>query len=107
MSSSQKLYENGLITYHRTDSTNLSIQAQDDIKKYILEKFSKEYLHPRIYKSKIKCAQEAHEAIRPTHFEKENIQNDDSFDHIEKKIYENKRKNYQFDKSNVCLSVKS
>lgn len=88
MSSLQKLYENGLITYHRTDSTNLSTQAQDDIKKYILEKFSKEYLHPRIYKSKIKCAQEAHEAIRPTHFEKENIQNDDSFDNIEKKIYE-------------------
>ncbi len=85
MSVLQKLYEHGLITYHRTDSTNLSTFAQDNIKKLILEKFGKKYLHPRIYKSKIKCAQEAHEAIRPTHFEKEEL--DDTFDAIEKKIY--------------------
>ena len=85
MSSLQKLYEHGLITYHRTDSTNLSTSAQDDIKKIILEKFGKNYCHPRIYKSKIKCAQEAHEAIRPTHFEKAEL--DDSFEPIEKKIY--------------------
>lgn len=85
MSSLQKLYEHGLITYHRTDSTNLSTSAQDDIKKIILAKFGKNYSHPRIYKSKIKCAQEAHEAIRPTHFEKAEL--DDSFEPIEKKIY--------------------
>ena len=85
MSILQKLYENGLITYHRTDSTNLSIQIQDEIKKYIVEKHGKKYLHSRIYKSKIKCAQEAHEAIRPTHIENEEL--NDTYDALEKKIY--------------------
>lgn len=81
----QKLYENGVITYHRTDSTNLSTQVQDEIKKYIVENHGKDYLHGRIYKSKIKCAQEAHEAIRPTMISK--IELDDTFDAFEKKIY--------------------
>ena len=85
MSILQKLYENGVITYHRTDSTNLSTQIQDEIKKYILDKHGKIYLHARIYKSKIKCAQEAHEAIRPTHIDKEQL--DDTFDAISKKVY--------------------
>jgi DNA topoisomerase I len=86
MSILQKLYENGVITYHRTDSTNLSTQIQDEIKKYILDTHGKIYLHARIYKSKIKCAQEAHEAIRPTHIDKENL--DDTFDAISKKVYD-------------------
>lgn len=81
----QKLYENGLITYHRTDSTNLSTHIQDEIKNYILEKHGKKYLHTRTYKSKIKCAQEAHEAIRPTHIDNEEL--NDTYDGIEKKIY--------------------
>lgn len=85
MSVLQKLYEGGLITYHRTDSTNLSTHIQDEIKQYITEKLGKNYLHPRIYKSKIKCAQEAHEAIRPTKIECTDL--DDSYDAIEKKIY--------------------
>jgi DNA topoisomerase-1 len=81
----QKLYENGLITYHRTDSTNLSTHIQDEIKNYIIEKHTKKYLHARTYKSKIKCAQEAHEAIRPTHIDTEEL--NDTYDSIEKKIY--------------------
>jgi len=81
----QKLYENGFITYHRTDSTNLSTHIQDEIKKYIIEKYTKKYSHARIYKSKIKCAQEAHEAIRPTHIENEEL--NDTFNELEKKIY--------------------
>jgi DNA topoisomerase-1 len=81
----QKLYDNGLITYLRTDSTNLSTLIQDEIKNYIIEKHTKKYLHTRIYKSKIKCAQEAHEAIRPTHINTEEL--DDTYDTIEKKIY--------------------
>lgn len=86
MSILQKLYENGVITYHRTDSTNLSTQIQDEIKKYILDTHGKIYLHARVYKSKIKCAQEAHEAIRPTHIDKEIL--DDTFDAISKKVYD-------------------
>ena len=85
MSILQKLYEGGLITYHRTDSTNLSTHIKEDIKKYIIEKFDKKYYHARNYKSTIKCAQEAHEAIRPTHIDQEEI--NDTFDGLEKKIY--------------------
>ena len=86
MSILQKLYENGLITYHRTDSTNLSTHIQDEIKTYVTEKFGKKYSHTRNYKSKIKCAQEAHEAIRPTHIE--HVALNDTFDGLEKKIYD-------------------
>lgn len=64
----QDLYEAGLITYHRTDSFNLSTNFVFRAKDYIKEKFGEEYtlLKPRGYKTKSKLAQEAHEAIRPT-----------------------------------------
>ena len=63
----QKLYESGLITYMRTDSTNLSQMAINSIKKSICENFGEEYSKTRQYKTKSKGAQEAHEAIRPTY----------------------------------------
>jgi DNA topoisomerase-1 len=85
MSVLQGLYEGGFITYHRTDSTLLSTHIQEEIKKYLLDKFGKNYVHSRVYKSKIKCSQEAHEAIRPTHINVEQL--NDSFDEIDKKIY--------------------
>ncbi|HET7099137.1 MAG TPA: type I DNA topoisomerase [Patescibacteria group bacterium] len=68
MSVAQGLYEEGLITYHRTDSLNLSAQAIEKARGYILKNLGKEYLPvaPRIYKTTSKVAQEAHEAIRPT-----------------------------------------
>ena len=62
----QKLYEDGLITYMRTDSTNLSQLAIGTIKQVITENFGAEYSKVRQYKTKTKGAQEAHEAIRPT-----------------------------------------
>ena len=63
----QKLYEQGFITYMRTDSTNLSTEAVGASKKFILDKFGKDFLpdSPNIYKSKVANVQEAHEAIRP------------------------------------------
>lgn len=63
----QKLYEQGFITYMRTDSTNLSKEALAASKKFILDKFGKDFLpeSPNVYKSKVANAQEAHEAIRP------------------------------------------
>ncbi|MBI5573756.1 MAG: type I DNA topoisomerase [Elusimicrobia bacterium] len=68
MAIAQKLYENGLITYMRTDSLDVSKVAQKQVSEYINKNFGKEYLpaKTRIYKTKSKSAQEAHEAIRPT-----------------------------------------
>jgi len=66
----QQLYEKGHITYHRTDSVNLSQSSLYSAKKYIESNYSKKYHKTRIYKSKGKT-QEAHEAIRSTHLDKE------------------------------------
>ncbi len=73
MQVAQKLYEAGHITYMRTDSTTLSDVAIQGISALVLKKYGKEYLETRTYKTKAKNAQEAHEAIRPTHFEKESV----------------------------------
>ena len=62
----QSLYERGLITYMRTDSTNLSSLAVGTAKEYITANYGPEYSRPRQYKTHSKGAQEAHEAIRPT-----------------------------------------
>lgn len=64
----QQLYEEGLITYHRTDSVNLSAQSVKMARDYIKKEFGSDYLpsKPNTYKAKSKNAQEAHEAIRPT-----------------------------------------
>ncbi|MCX6724753.1 MAG: type I DNA topoisomerase, partial [Candidatus Shapirobacteria bacterium] len=68
MNLAQSLYEKGLITYHRTDSLNLAVEAIKQIRDYIQKDFGQKYLadKPIFYKTKSKVAQEAHEAIRPT-----------------------------------------
>jgi len=73
MQIAQRLYEQGLITYHRTDSTNIAEEAILAARKLVGEKYGKKFLpeQARRYKTKSKMAQEAHEAIRPTGVEKE------------------------------------
>ena len=84
MSIAQKLYEHGLITYMRTDSTNLSSLAINTSKKFICDNFGEEYSRVRQYKTKAKGAQEAHEAIRPTYIENTEIEGTPQ----EKRLYE-------------------
>jgi len=85
MDCAQKLYESGKITYHRTDSTNLSKEILNDIKNYVVETYGQNYVKLRTFKTKTKCAQEAHEAIRPTHIEEVNLEDDANPN--EKKLY--------------------
>lgn len=79
----QKLYESGIITYMRTDSTNLSQLAINSIKQVVTESYGAEYSKVRQYKTKSKGAQEAHEAIRPTYAANQTIEGTPQ----EKKLY--------------------
>lgn len=87
MTLAQRLYEQGLITYHRTDSVYLSEKATEEFRKYISTKYGADYVSekPRVYKNTAKNAQEAHEAIRPT-----NVSNRDpeNIDAKELKLYQ-------------------
>ena len=84
MSAAQGLYQAGLITYHRTDSLNLSKQAVAAMAGYIREKFGEKYLKTRVFKTKDASAQEAHEAIRPTDFARVSVGKNE----YEKKLYQ-------------------
>jgi DNA topoisomerase I len=81
MSVAQKLYEGGYITYMRTDSIEISSEGHKEIKNVVLEEYGIEYYQKNIYKNKSANAQEAHEAIRPTHPELLSLENeiDDAF----------------------------
>ncbi len=84
----QHLYESGKITYHRTDSTLLSDHIMKEIKAFVLgeEDLGKPYHHPRVYKTKTKSAQEAHEAIRPTSIFMREL--DETFDSSAQSVYQ-------------------
>jgi DNA topoisomerase-1 len=69
MDVAQKLYEAGLITYMRSDSPNISEEAIEQSKKYIINTYGKEYSDPKNYQSKNSTSQDAHECIRPTHLD--------------------------------------
>ena len=83
MQVAQKLYEAGHITYMRTDSTTISVVAQKQILELVEKKYGKEYAEAHVYKTKSKNAQEAHEAVRPTHIEKTNV----GMNEEQKKLY--------------------
>ncbi|MEK7127258.1 MAG: type I DNA topoisomerase, partial [Patescibacteria group bacterium] len=78
MQVAQNLYEEGLITYHRTDSTNLAVEAIQAARDFIINIYGKNYVpvEVRLYKTKSKVAQEAHEAIRPTNLNKTDLDRD-------------------------------
>jgi DNA topoisomerase-1 len=83
MSAAQGLYQAGKITYMRTDSVNLSKQAIGEIAGFIKNNYGEKYLRTRVFSTKNASAQEAHEAIRPTHISDENV----GKNHYEKKLY--------------------
>lgn len=92
MMTAQQLYEMGLITYHRTDSLNLSEQSLNAAKEFIIKSYGPQY-HPEhfnIYKTKSKGAQEAHEAIRPAYPDQtpEMAQTDKNLTRPQAKLYE-------------------
>ncbi|MCE2823252.1 MAG: type I DNA topoisomerase, partial [Saprospiraceae bacterium] len=84
MSVAQKLYEEGFITYMRTDSTNMSESAIQAMGAAIVEQFGARYHQERRFKTKNESAQEAHEAIRPTYVERQSI----SANRDEQRLYE-------------------
>ncbi len=83
MSVAQRLYEAGYITYMRTDSTNLGAQAHAQIKAVVEKNYGAQYFESHTFSKKSKNAQEAHEAIRPTHLNVENAGHTDE----QKKLY--------------------
>jgi DNA topoisomerase-1 len=93
MSLAQRLYEEGLITYHRTDSLNLNSKAVDAARALIKKEYGLTYLpeSPRFYKTNSKSAQEAHEAIRPTNINTKSAAAEvaeDKFAADEQKLYD-------------------
>lgn len=108
MSTAQRLYEQGHITYMRTDSVNLSELAIQAIENEIKGEYGKEYSNPRRYKSKSDSAQEAHEAIRPTYIEnhEEGADRDQKrlYDLIWKRTIASQMSNAKIEKTEVSIS---
>jgi DNA topoisomerase-1 len=111
MTVAQKLYESGKITYMRTDSVNLSSLALNTAKKVITETFGNDYYQFRKFKTKSKGAQEAHEAIRPTYIDKNEI----SGSGAEKRLYRliwkrtvaSQMSNAKLEKTTATISIKN
>lgn len=109
MTMAQRLYEAGLITYMRTDSTNLSNEARQSAEAEITNSFGANYSHPRNYTGNSKGAQEAHEAIRPTDFSRKNvaIERDQArlYELIWKRAIASQMSDAQLERTNVKISA--
>ncbi|MDF2437168.1 MAG: topA [Bacteroidota bacterium] len=104
----QRLYESGKITYMRTDSVNLSGTAIDQAKETITGNYGEKYLNIRQYKTKSKGAQEAHEAIRPTYIQNQNIEGDSAdkrlYDLIWKRTISSQMSDAELEKTTVVIT---
>ena len=104
----QKLYENGHITYMRTDSINLSDTALADISKEINTAFGNKYHQPRKFKNKNESAQEAHEAIRPTYMNHHTIADEDGrrlYELIWKRTIASQMSDAEFEKTTAKINI--
>lgn len=105
----QKLYENGFITYMRTDSVNLSELALASCAETIKNTMGEKYVNPRRYSTKSKGAQEAHEAIRPTYIENEEVdatpQEQRLYDLIRKRTLASQMSDAELEKTTAVISV--
>ena len=105
----QHLYENGLITYMRTDSVNLSSLCINDSKQEVIALYGEEYSKPRNYKTHSKGAQEAHEAIRPTYMNNTQIEGNTQerrlYDLIWKRTAASQMADAQIEKTTVNILV--
>ena len=105
----QKLYEQGKITYMRTDSVNLSQDALDAAENQITKLYGQEYSQRRIYSKKAKGAQEAHEAIRPSYMENKHVEGDSShqklYDLIWKRTISSQMSDAKIDRTVVTVSL--
>ncbi|MFT4202772.1 MAG: type I DNA topoisomerase [Chitinophagaceae bacterium] len=106
----QELYENGLITYMRTDAVNLSEQAMAEIEKEINQAYGDKYHKPRHYKNKNQSAQEAHEAIRPTYISNHTIADSDTralYSLIWKRTIASQMSDAEFERTNAKIEISS
>ncbi len=106
----QKLYEAGKITYMRTDSVNLSQDALDASEQEIINLYGEEFSQRRTYSKKVKAAQEAHEAIRPTYMNNQKIDDGDNafkrlYDLIWKRTISSQMSDAQIDRTTVKINM--
>jgi DNA topoisomerase-1 len=111
MSSAQKLYQDGKITYMRTDSVNLSDQAVASAASYIKSAYGESYSHVRKFKTKNASAQEAHEAIRPTNMSLEkgssNEYDQKLYDLIRRRTLASQMAPAKLEKTTVTITISS
>ena len=107
MQVAQRLYEAGLITYMRTDSVNLSVDARNAAEEEITNYYGAEYSKQRVFSSKSKGAQEAHEAIRPTNMKMHSISSEYDqnrlYDLIWKRTLASQMSDAQLERTNVKI----